>query len=168
MQPYFSNKHARRDFKVTLIENNEVLLKNEEVAKEINQYFRHITDSLDLYELPYENFCEGLDDIDNIGRKCKIHPRIIKIKERYKFKGNFSFGLATTEKIKATIRDPFRNKAARGEIPVNILKKYKFYFDELTVCINRSLIYGKLPSAFKNANVEPVHEKNDPIDKTNF
>ena len=48
-----------------LIENNKMLLKNEEVAKEFNQYFGHITDSLDLFEFPYEKVCEGLDDIDN-------------------------------------------------------------------------------------------------------
>ena len=40
-KPYFSNKHARGDSKVMLIENDEMLLKNEEVAKEFNQYFGH-------------------------------------------------------------------------------------------------------------------------------
>ena len=51
-KPYFSNKHARGDSKIMLIENDKMLLKNEEVAKEFNQYFGHITDSLDLYEFP--------------------------------------------------------------------------------------------------------------------
>ena len=46
--PYFSNKHARGDSKIMLIENDNMLLKNEEVAKQFNQYFGHITDSLDL------------------------------------------------------------------------------------------------------------------------
>ena len=65
-KPYCSNKHARRDSKITLIENDKMLLKNEEVTKEFNQYFGHITDSLDLYEFPDEKVCEGVDDIDNI------------------------------------------------------------------------------------------------------
>ena len=39
-----------------------MLLKNEEVAKEFNQYFGHITDSLDLYEFSYMKVCEGPDD----------------------------------------------------------------------------------------------------------
>ena len=43
-----------------------MLLKNEEVGKEFNQYFGHITDCLDLYEFPDEKICEELDDIDNI------------------------------------------------------------------------------------------------------
>ena len=92
----------------------------EEVGKEFNQYFGHITDSLDLYEFPDEKVCEGLDDIDNIVYKFRNHPSIIKIKEQYKVKSNFSFRLATTEEIKAIIRDLPINKAAAGEIPVNI------------------------------------------------
>ena len=30
-----------------------------------------------------------------------------------------------------------------GEIPVNILKKSNFSFDELTICVNHALINGK-------------------------
>ena len=62
-----------------------MLIKNEEVAKEFNQYFRHITDSLDLYEFPYEKVFEGLGDIDNIDSRFRNHPSIAKIR------GNFSF-----------------------------------------------------------------------------
>ena len=69
-----------------LIENYKMLLKNEEVAKEFNQNFGHITDSLDLYEFPDENVCEGLDDVHNIVYKFRNHPSIVKIKERYKGK----------------------------------------------------------------------------------
>ena len=43
-----------------LIENDKMPLKYEEVAKEFNQYFRHITDSLELYEFPDVRVCEGL------------------------------------------------------------------------------------------------------------
>ena len=64
-KPYFSNEHARGDSKIMLIESDRMLLKNEEVGKVFNQYFGHITDSLDLYEFPDEKVCEGLDDIDN-------------------------------------------------------------------------------------------------------
>ena len=81
-KPHFSNKHARGDYKIMLIEYDKILLKNEEVAKKFNQYFRHIIDSLELYEFPDVRVCEGLDDIDNIVYKFRNHPSIIKIKER--------------------------------------------------------------------------------------
>ena len=163
-KPYISNKHARGDSKIMLIENDKVSQKNE--GKEFNQYFGHITDSLDLYEFPDVRVCKGRDDIDNIVYKFRNHPSIIKIKERYKVKENFSFRLATTEEIKTIIRD--LNKAAGGEIPVNVLEKSSFTFDEVTICVNYALINGKFPISLKDADVTPVHKKDDPTDKTNF
>ena len=167
-KPYFSNKHARVDSKIMLIENDKMLLKNEEVGKVFNQHFGHITDSLDLYEFPDEKVCEGLDDIDDIVCKFRNHPSIVKLKEQYKVNSNFSFRRATTEEIKVIIRDLSTNKAAGGEIPVNILKKSNFSFDELTKCVNYALTNGKFPITLKNANATPVHKKDDPTDKTNF
>ena len=125
-KPYYSNKHARGDSKIMLIENYKMLLKNEEAVKEFNQYFGHITDSLDLYEFPDGKVWEGLDDINNIVYKFKNHPSIVKIKKRYKVKGNFSFTLATTEEIKTIFSDIPTNKAAGCEILVNILTKSNF------------------------------------------
>ena len=49
--------------------------------------------------------------------------RIVKIKDQYKFEGNFSFRLATTEEVKVIIRDLPTNKAAGGEIPVNLIEE---------------------------------------------
>ena len=86
---------------------------------------------------------QGLDDIDNIVSKFRNHTSIVKIKERYKVKDNFSFILATTEEIKAIIRDLPSNKAFGDEIPVNILKKSNFPFDKLTISVNSVLINGK-------------------------
>ena len=99
-KPYFSNKHARGDSKIMFIENDKMLLENEEVGKVFNQYFGHVTDSLDLYEFPDEKVCEGLDDIDNIVYKFRNHTSIVKIKGQYTVKSNFSFRLATTEEIR--------------------------------------------------------------------
>ena len=55
---YFSNKSVRRDSKIMLIKKDKMLLKNEEVAKEFNQYFGHITTSLDLYESSFVKVCQ--------------------------------------------------------------------------------------------------------------
>ena len=145
-----------------------MLLKKEEVAKEFNQYFGYITDSMDFYEFPYEKVCEGLDDIDNTVFKFRNHPSIVKIKEKYKVKGNFSLRVATREEIKAIIRDLPTNKATGSEILVNILNKSNFSFDRLTICETHVLINGKFPITFKNAHVTTLHQKDDPADKTSF
>ena len=76
-KPYFSNKHSCVNSKIMLLENDKLLLKNQEVAKE----FGHIIDSFDLHEFPDGSVCKGLDDIDNIVRKFRNHPSIVKINE---------------------------------------------------------------------------------------
>ena len=48
------------------------------------------------------------------------------------------------------------------------MKKSIFSFDELTRCVNYALTNGKFPITLKNANVTPVHKKDDPTNKTNF
>ena len=78
--------------------------------------------------------------------KFRNHLSIVKTKEWYKVKGNFSFKLATTEEIQAIIKDLLSNKAAGIEIPRNILKKSIFFFHELTICVNYVLINGKFPA----------------------
>ena len=101
-----------------LIEKDKMVLNNEEVAKGFDQYFGHINDSLDLYEYPYQEVCEGLDDIDNIVCKFRYHPSIIKIKERYRVRDSFSFRLATIEEIKVIVRNLPTNNADAVEIPI--------------------------------------------------
>ena len=56
------------------------------------------------------------------------------------------------KEIKAIIRDLPTNKAAGGEIAVNILKKSNFSFDELTICVNYALNNGTFPITLKNAS----------------
>ena len=48
------------------------------------------------------------------------------------------------------------------------MKKSNFSFDELTKCVHYALTNGKFPITLKNANVTPVHKKDDPTDKANF
>ena len=48
------------------------------------------------------------------------------------------------------------------------MRKSNFSFDELTICVNYVLINQQFPITLKNANVTPVHKKDDPTDKTIF
>ena len=166
-KPYFSNKHAHGDSKIMLIENDKILLNNEKIATEFNTYFGKVVDSLDLYEFQSETSA-SIDQIDRIVYKFRSHPSIIKIKKHINTKEKFSFRLVSKEEIQAIIKDLPSNKASGGEIPLNILKKSDFTFDKLTDCINQALMNGKFPDSLKNANITPVHKKDDPTDKTNF
>ena len=50
-KPYYSNKHARGDSRIMLIETDKMLLKHKETVKKFNQYFGHITDSRSAKDL---------------------------------------------------------------------------------------------------------------------
>ena len=167
-KPYFSNKHAVGDSKIMLIENDKMILDNKSVSEKFNNYFSQIVDSLDLYEFPSKPSREYADEIDNIVSKFKTHPSIVKIKKHFKINTSFSFSPTNKDEIVAIIKDLQNNKAAGGEIPLNILKKSNFTFDELTECVNYTLKNGKFPDSLENANITPHHKKDDPTDKVNY
>ena len=81
-----------------LIEIDKMLLKNEEVAKEFNQYFGHATDSLDLYEFPYEKVCEWLNYIDDIVCKFRILSSTAKLRNGTKLTTIFHLDLPLHKK----------------------------------------------------------------------
>lgn len=62
------------------------------MAKDFNQYFGHITNSLVTYEFPSEK-CERLHEIENIVIKFNKHRSIMKIKKHCKFKKTFHLDL---------------------------------------------------------------------------
>ena len=100
--------------------------------------------------------------------KFKTHPSTVKIEKHFKIKTTFSFSPISNDEIVAIIKNLQNNKVAGGEIPLNILKKSNFAFDELTECVNYTLKNGKFPDSLKNANITPVHKKDDPTDKVNY
>ena len=48
------------------------------------------------------------------------------------------------------------------------MKKSKFFFNELAICVDHALTNGKFPITLKIANVTPLYKKEDPTGKTNF
>ena len=99
--------------------------------------------------------------------KVKTHPSIKKIEKHRKIKATFSFSPTSRYEIVSIIKDVQKNKATGGKVPLNILKKSNFTFNELTECVNYILINGKFLDSLKNANVTRVHRKDDPTDKVN-
>ena len=142
-----------------------MILDNESVSGKFNNYFSQIVDSLVLYDFPSKLRREYADEIDNIVSKFNTHPSIVKFKKHFKIKTTFSFSPISKDEIVAIIKNLQNNKAAGGEIPLNILKKSNLTFDKLTECVDYTLKNGKFLDSLKNANITPVHKKDDPTDK---
>ena len=98
----------------------------------------------------------------------KTHHSIVKIKTHFKSKTTFCFSPTSKDEIVAIIKDLQSNKAAGGEIPLSILEKSNFTFDELAEYVKFTLKNRKFSDSLKNANIAPVHKKDDLTDKVNY
>ena len=79
-KPYFSNKHAKGDSNIMLIEKDEILLKNKKIADVFNSYFDLVKYSLDLFSWSAETDNKNTDALQNILKRFHNHPSLIKIK----------------------------------------------------------------------------------------
>ena len=93
---------------------------------------------------------------------------IVKIEKHFKTNTTFPFSPTSKDEIVAIIKNLQNNKATVGKIPLNILKKSNFTFDELTECVNYVLKNGKFPDSLKYANITPVYKKGNSTDKVNY
>ena len=90
-KPYFSNKHAKDDSNVILIEKDEILLKNKKIADVLNSYFDSVTDSLDLFSWSTQTDNENTNALVNILKMFHSQTSLIKIKQLVNNQPKFSF-----------------------------------------------------------------------------
>ena len=90
-KPYFSNKHAKGDSNIMLIEKDEILLKNKKIADVFNSYFDSVTDSLDLFSWSTQTDNENTNALVNILKMFHSQTSLIKIKQLVNNQPKFSF-----------------------------------------------------------------------------
>ena len=167
-KPYFSNKHSKGDSDILLIEKDELLLNNKKVADVFNSYCQSIFDSFDLFKWLLGLTDQIYDSVDRIIDSFRFHPSTKNIKRNYKITSKFFFKPVSEEFVKDIVNNLPSIKAARGEIPLTILKECDFSFNFLTNRINEALKNKKFSDSLKLSNIVPVHEKKDATDKTNY
>ena len=145
-----------------LIENDKMILDN--------SYFSQIVDSLNCMNSLQNRVENMLTWLTILCQNSKLTlPSIVKIKKHFKIKVTFSFSpISKNEIVAKNLQNLQTFITSGGEIPLNILKKSNFTFDELTECVNYTLKNGKFPDSLKNANITPHHKKDDPTDKVNY
>ena len=90
------------------------------------------------------------------------------MKQKFPFKRKFAFKLLTEAFIKNIVNDLSKNKAASGDIPLNVLKESTFIFPNLVRHVNETLVKSEFPDPFKLLNIVPETQKKDPNDKTYY
>ena len=85
MKPFFSDKGVSTN-KITLIEGDNIISKDEEVAEIMNSFFENAVSELEIEEpTQYLTDCSNIDDeVDAIIRKYSSHPSILSIHKNIK------------------------------------------------------------------------------------
>ena len=168
---FFSDKGTSKH-DIILIEGNEIIQEDAEVAKILVDVFNNAVESLNL-SIPSEHKDEesaGLDDpIDNIISTYADHPSIKLINEHI-IKGDFDFCEVGLTDIKKEVAGLNKKKACMSSsIPPKILKENNnVCCGPLTVIFNNSISNSCFVSGLKCADVTPVHKAEETTDKRNY
>ena len=92
VKPLFSEKHFGKK-KVILVEGENIISNDREVAETMNDFFSNIVENLDINANQDEHFIHDCDSnhISNIISNYKDHPSIIKIRETINISERFHF-----------------------------------------------------------------------------
>ena len=162
IKPLFSDKPGKSQKNIVLIEKDEIISKDEEVADKLNNSFIKSVENLDSkhYIPPNEND-NVADNLDDIIKQYENHQSILKIKEHINVINKFKFSEITVNNINEEIEnlDPLK-ASIKDDLPAKILIKCKDIVNEhLTKIYNDSKNNCCFPKALKLAEVTPIHKK---------
>ena len=101
IKPYFSNKGLNGN-KFLLIENDNLISNEKDLASIFNNFFINITSDLHLKEAPKPQTSN--ESLDELLTRFSTHPSIKKIKESFPVSDSFNFRPVTTDDVKKEIK----------------------------------------------------------------
>ena len=96
------------------------------------------------------------------------HPRVLKIKQKFKLNKKFSFRCVSEATVRKFVKSLFSDKATAGQSSGYIVKNGETYLLELTNWINEAIIKNKLPDSLKLSDATPAYKKLDPNNKASY
>ncbi len=173
VKPLFSEKCVSSD-NITLIENNEIVSDDKQVADIFNDFFSKAVKSLNIDYFEHFSFeyvfSENEDPIMKAIEKYSKHPSILKIREHYPQSTPFSFEPTSSESVLKEIRKLDVSKSSPIEsLPARVLKDIiDVICPKIVIDFNSAIITGIFPQSQKLADVAPLFKKNVRQYKGNF
>ena len=171
IKPLFSEKHFSSN-KITLIEGEEIISNDQEIAELFNSFFANIVEKLDIegFSTCDYSYDPEMDYISNIIKKFSNHPSIIKIKENVNVNAQFSFTTVNNTIMTDKINSLDKKKPTTfNNIPTKLLVENNDiispFITEMYNQSNRKCIF---PNSLKLADVTPAHKKEDRTKKDNY
>ena len=172
VKPFLSDKVKTREA-IILVDNNDILYKENEVAKTFNNFFSNIVKNLNIPEYQCEDdihvrlFCNpALQAI----MKYRNHPSIKTIGHSMQHSSSFYFSPVAKNTVLKEIEKLNTKKAVQDtDIPVKVLKaNADFFAEHITRQFNEGICSSKFAESFKFANVTPVFKQGSKNLKDNY
>ena len=174
VQPLFTGKSISKT-NIALIDNKKLVNNKEEVAEILNTYFVEAVQNLEIkqfseervQEVPSENMEEV---IENLIKKYKTHPSILKIKENVKIEEKFKFHDTTEDAIYTKIKSLDPKKAVMdNDIAIKtLIGTNDIISGHFSKIYNHSINSNEFPSSLKTADVTPVYKEKEHTLKKNY
>ena len=125
IKPHFSDKD-KRNAKIILVENEDIISDNKNIAKTMNEYFVNITKDLNIpgfniEKIPKNMNMNYIDPIDKIIYEYSKHPSILNIKQHVNLNNIFTFETTDeTEIVKEIIELNSKKATGADGIPSKI------------------------------------------------
>ena len=170
MKSFFSDKHTISKT-ITLIEGENIISGDVEVAEIMNNLFANGVDTLNIQGYFGKiNVNDNLDPVSNAINICRDHPSIIKIKEIVHIAKHFSFSF-TEEVGVAEIISQLNTKkhTTFNNIPAKVLvENSDTCAPFISEILNDSISQEIFPNSLKVADITPGHKKFDKSNKANY
>ena len=88
VKPFFCSKQSNCEERILLVEDDEVVSNEDELAFIFNKYLNRITDSLDIPSIP-ESIASDPDPVSSAIARYGTHPSIIAIKSKANLSSSF-------------------------------------------------------------------------------
>ena len=153
---------------IKLIEKNELIQNDQEIANELNTFFKDTVSNLNINENPYiinQVSDDSLDPVEKCINECKFHPSILLIENRIKIQNLFSFhAIERNDMMRELLKIDPKKATAGNRISSKTLKlSADISVDILQNLLNDMLSIGNFADNMKLANITPVFEKKDPL-----
>ena len=175
VKPHFTGK-SKQKTEINLIEKNEIVTNEEEVAEIMNNNFidavinLEIKKSIYVENRPATNANTVEQKIDMILDDYKSHPSIVMINNKVRVTTKFKFRETTAEKIYKRILSLNSKKATPDDdVSVDVLKCTADIIDSrLADIMNCNFADNIFPASLKIQNVTPLHKDDDRSLKKNY
>ena len=169
VKPLFSDKNKLNN-KIVLIEGDDIISDDTELASTFNKYFANIVSDLDIKGYPCSDVTNSQDAVSSAINKFSNHPSIVKIKENVDIGEGFSFQPTNTADMSNKINKLDINKPTTSNcIPVKmIVENNGIVAPYIANNYNNSLLHGEFPALLKKADITPGHKKLDATNKDNY